>query len=421
MLLGVVALLGPLSALAAEPPAAAAQPAQPLTPSKLATDATPEPAPKHYAVTVGEPASPVECCPPCGPRGRTWVNFEWLYWATTGQSLPPLVAVSLPGTPRTAAGIVGIPTTEIVAGSSRVNDDVRNGFRVTGGFWLNDGQTFGIEGDFFFLGRSREGFGLSSVGSPVVARPFFNALTGQPDAQLVAFPGLAGTVTVDATSDVIGGGVNALHNLCCTPCGRVDFLLGYRYFSLTDEVAITEDLTAVDGSSGAVPGTRFQILDRFRTENDFHGGVLGLAGEKRRGKYFFAARASVALGTNYQTTRIDGSTTIAPPGGPGTTFPGGLLALPSNIGTYDRSEFAVLPEAMLRGGVQCTEHLRTYIGFNFLYLSNVVRAGDQIDLRVNPNQLPPATAAGGPPVPQFPNKTTDFFIYGVNIGAELRF
>ncbi len=348
-----------------------------------------------------------------------WVNLEWLYSATSGQTLPPLVTTSPAGTPR-AAGVLGPPTTVVAFGATRVNDDFRNGFRLTGGLWLDDVQTCGVEGNFFFLGRSRQGFAAASDGTTVLARPFFNVVTGLPDAELVAFPGLAGRVGVDATSDVIGGGVNARHNLCCTPCGRLDFLWGYRYLGLTDEVTVAEDLTATVAAGRVLPGSRYQIADRFRTENQFHGGVIGLAGERRFGNWFVAGRTSVAFGGVRQITSIDGSTTITPPGGSAVSLPDGLLALPSNSGRGERTEFAVLPEVNLRAGVQVTDTARVYAGYNLLYLSSVARAGDQIDLRVNPNQLPPV-AGGGPTFPQQPGRTTDFFIQGVSLGVELRF
>lgn len=372
---------------------------------------------------AGPPAACPSSCPaPCGPDGRVWVNFAWLFWAASGQPLPPLATAAPAGTARANAGTLGSPATSVLFGGRRANNDFRDGFRLSGGTWLDDDHRFGIEGDFFFLARSRDGFAAGSDGSRVISRPFFNALTGLPDAELVSFPGaLAGSVTVDSRSSVIGGGVNAVHNLCCSPCGRVDLLVGYRYFNLTDEVTVREDLTSLGGRANVPVGTRFQITDRFRTTNDFHGGVIGLAGERRFSAVFVGVRASVALGSNTQSTEIDGSTAITPPGGPRQVFAGGLLAQPSNIGRYERSVFAVMPEVGVRAGVQVTDAARVYAGYNFLYLSNAARAGDQIDQRVNTNQLPPRTATGGPAVPAFPDRTTDFYLQGVTAGVEFRF
>jgi len=398
----------------------------PAKPAPAVVAPTPAPVPPAFYIPapVVAPAAACapDCDPACGPAGTAWVNFQWLYWVTSGQGVPPLATASPVGTARPLAGTLGAPTTTVLTGGRRANNDFRNGFRVTGGLWLTDDHTFGIEGDFFFLGRSRDGFAAASDGSQVLARPFFNALTGRPDAELVSFPGvLAGSVTTDARSSVIGGGVNAVHNLCCSPCGRVDLLYGYRYFNVTDDLVIREDLTSLAGASRVPPGFHYQITDSFRTENNFHGGLIGLSGERRFDRLFVGGRASVALGGNTQVTEISGSTVITPPGGVPVVFPGGLLAQPSNIGRHSRTAFAVMPEVGVRAGVQVTDHARLSVGYNFLYLSSVARAGDQVDLRVNPAQLPPAPLGIGPAAPGFPAHTTDFWIHGVNAGLELRF
>jgi hypothetical protein len=312
--------------------------------------------------------------------------------------------------------------TDVLFGGRRENNDFRNGFRFTGGVWLNDQRTFGLEGDFFFLGQSRTTFTAAGNGTPILSRPFFNTLTGAPDAQLVSFPGVvAGKLQIATQSNVIGGGLNAVHNLCCTQTCRLDLLYGYRYFELTDSVTVRESLTTLAGQTLVPPGFQFQISDRFKTQNQFNGGVIGLSGENRVGILFFGARASVALGATREITDIAGTTLLVPPGVPPTALPGGLLTLPPNAGHNDRSMFAVMPEVGLRMGVQMTNYARMYVGYNYLYLSNVARAGDQIDLRVNPNLLPPGTAQPGPALPAFTPKTTDFWMQGINVGCEFRF
>ncbi|MGL6094448.1 MAG: BBP7 family outer membrane beta-barrel protein, partial [Fimbriiglobus sp.] len=345
------------------------------------------------------------------------------YWAVSGNPTPPLATASPPGTPRAAAGVLGAPGTTVLFGGDRLNNEFRSGFRVRAGTWLDDDQTCGIEGDFFFLGRSRESavFGTPD-GSQIVSRPFVNGVTGLPASELVSFPNvLAGTVSVDSTSDVIGGGFNFIKNHCCDPCGRFDWLLGFRYLNLRDDLTITENLTALPGSNVA-PGTRFVIRDRFQTTNDFYGVNLGGQTEQWYGRCFVGARAGVALGVSHQQVTISGSTTITPPGGVPTVSPGGLLTQASNIGTYTQNDFAVVPEVGLRVGCQVTDRARLFAGYNFLYWSSVARAGDQIDLRVNPGQLPPAQVPlVGPSVPAPRFVTTDLWMQGVSIGGEIRF
>lgn len=406
----------------ADPPKALpAIPAAPVDVAPKPADAAPKPAPvvvePDTRLTYHVNVPPTACATGCGPDERVWGQFEWLYWAGSGQSLGPLVTVSPPATPRATAGVLGQPTTLTQFGGRRANNDFRDGFRYTGGWWTDDARTTGYEADFFFLSRSREATALSSDGSAVIARPYFDALAGAPAAELVSFPGVvAGSVTADATSRVIGGGLSRLTNLCCDPCGRVDLVVGFRYLHLGDTVNVTEDLTALAIASRVTPMTSFVVSDRFATSNDFYGGVIGVSGERRYGSFFVGGKLSVALGGVVQTTTIDGSTTVG-----GVAQAGGLLALPSNAGSYRRSAFAVVPEAGLRAGFQLTECARVYGAYNFLYLSNVARAGDQIDPAVNPALLPPRGAVAGPAVPAFPDRTTDFWLQGVSLGVELRF
>ncbi len=427
----------------APPPKAATAPA-PTVPAPGMYPTVPASTAPVYAsaVPMGE-CGPTGCTPDClpacdclcGPPGRCWVSAEYLLWSASGQNLPPLVTTAPNGTPRNTAGAIGAPGTSILSGgSNNYNDNLRSGFRLRAGTWLDDCQRFGIEGDFFFLGQSRDRFNASSDGSRILTRPFFNSLqnrqdsqlvsfNGQPvfpDTQLVAFPGvLAGSVGVDSRSNFIGGGVNTLCNLCCDPCGRLDLLLGYRYLNLRDEVVITEDLTALPGSS--VPaGTRFQIRDRFRTDNDFHGGNIGFNYERRFGHFFLGVRPSVALGVTHTTVTIDGSTTITPPGGVAQVYPGGLLTQPTNIGRYESNTFSVVPEIGVRVGAQVTNNLRAFISYNYIYWSQVARAGDQIDLRVNTNQIAPAQPLNGPANPAFELRRTGYHVHGVGFGAEYR-
>lgn len=356
----------------------------------------------------------------CGPPGKCWISAEYLYWTAKGMSVPPLITTSPAGTPQAASGVLGQPGTGLLFPSSgKTNDDWRSGFRLRAGTWLDQCQRFGIEGDFFFLGKSNDQF---TAGGPpaLVSRPFVNVLTGLNDSELVSYPGvLAGTVDARTSSDFIGGGFNFIQNLCCDPCGRLDALYGFRYLNLRDEVVINENLTALPGSN--VPaGTRFLIQDRFRTSNNFYGGNVGLNYERRFGHCFLGVRGSVALGVTHSVTEISGQTTIISPTGVAQTYPGGLLTQGSNIGRYSSNSFAVVPEVGVRLGCQVTERLRAYVGYNFLYWSNVNRAGDQIDLGVNTNQIAPASGLAIPARPAYQPQKTDYWVQGISFGVEFR-
>jgi hypothetical protein len=75
----------------------------------------------------------------------------------------------------------------------------------------------------------------------------------------------------------------------------------------------------------------------------------------------------------------------------------------------------------VRLGAQVTERMRAFVGYNFLYWSNVARAGEQIDLRVNPNQIAPPQPLNGPALPAFTPRRSDYWVQGISLGLELRF
>jgi hypothetical protein len=125
----------------------------------------------------------------------------------------------------------------------------------------------------------------------------------------------------------------------------------------------------------------------------------------------------VALGPTQQMVNIQGSTLVN-----GTTrLEGGLLALSSNIGHYSRDVFTVVPEVGLNLGYQLTDHLRLFVGYNFLYWSSVVRPGNTVQRAINPNLLPGSTVMGGPDRPAFAFRGSDFWAQGVSFGLEFRY
>src|SRR5262249_6596375 len=105
-------------------------------------------------------------------------------------------------------------------------------------------------------------------------------------------------------------------------------------------------------------------------------------------------------------------------------LPGGLLALPTNIGDHSHDEFSVVPEFRINLGYQVTEHLRAFVGYTFLYWTQVVRPGEQINLNVNSTQIATSLLFGplaGPAQPSFSFRHSDFWAQGLNLGVEFRF
>jgi hypothetical protein len=128
----------------------------------------------------------------------------------------------------------------------------------------------------------------------------------------------------------------------------------------------------------------------------------------------------LALGTTDQTATINGETRFngMPP------VAGGFLALPgANIGRFSREMFTIVPELGLTLHYQLTDCVRVFVGYNVLCWSNVARAGDQVDLRVNTNRVPSlqGTTTAVTPGPMHTFTGTGFYAQGVNLGLEIRY
>lgn len=370
----------------------------------------------------------------CGvPRDRWWVRAEYLMWWMKGQALPALVTT---GSPADAVpGALGQPGTAILFGNSTVGDDIRSGGRFTVGWWCDDEHTLGVELGGFFLAPRSVNFFNGSGGTPALFRPFFNsgfafnADTGQfvpiapsEDAEKVAFPGmLAGNVGVRLQSQLWGYEINLRTNLCngcCEGCGyTVDGYVGFRGLGLDEDLSINENLASLDPR---VPGG-FIVVDSFRTQNRFYGGQIGFDSEFRLRRWFLDVNAKVALGNTHENATILGQTATTDSMGGVILSRGGLLALNSNIGHFSRDRFAVLPEVTFSVGYQVTDWMRLSVGYNFLYLSSVARAGDQVNRVVNPTGIPlNGGAVQGAAQPTFNFRGTDFYAQGINFGLEFR-
>jgi hypothetical protein len=374
---------------------------------------------------TGDGACCLDGCCACGDSYRLYGGVEYLLWWVSGMKLPPLVTTS----PPTSLGVIGMPGTTLVIGGNDAVDPMRSGLRATIGWWIDPEQTWAVEGTVFGLARQSKVLGANSPGFPLLARPFFDVLVGAQDSELVANPlipslpmllPLSGTVVVATTSELWGGQANVVRNIYRGPVTQVDLFGGFRYLSLLEKLDIGESL-AVPFTSPAAGGMSFLVADSFHTHNQFYGGQIGARGEVHLGSWFLNLRGGVSFGTTHQTAEINGYTVIAGPGTPALTFPGGLLAQPSNSGRFTNNTFSVVPEAGLNVGYQLTDYCRIFVGYSFLYWSDVARPGNQIDLGVNPLQVRPPRIAVGPARPAFYFKDSDFWAQGINLGVELRY
>jgi len=355
---------------------------------------------------------------------RLWFRGDYLMWWARGADVPPLVTTSPAGTDRDDAGVLGEDTTTILFGGDTYGSDTRSGGRFTMGYWLRPCQ-FGLQASYLFLGDESETYDASSEGDPILARPFFNVQDGEQDARLIAFEEggqrtiVDGSVHVDLTTSFEELEVlfrRVLHQGCS---GRLDFLLGYQSAVLEDGLRI-EESTVSRNQAGIVSGTTVDLFDQFDASNEFHGGELGLVFEERLCRWSLEMVLKLGLGSTHSQVAIHGRTVTTVPGFDPDPSPGGLLALPTNMGSYEQNHFAVIPELGMTLGYDLTCNLRATVGYTFIYWSKVARPGDQIDLDVNESQLS-GGALVGEPRPAFSWVTTDYWVQGLNFGFDYRF
>jgi len=351
---------------------------------------------------------------------------EYLMWWTRGTTLPPLITTSAPQ----FGGIPGFGNTTTVLGNGSFGDTFHSGGRITIGRWFGDGQCRGVEGRLFAINETNSNFTATTTQFPLLARPFFNVNAPfGPFSEVVADPARGvGGVNVNLQHSLWGAEVNYRRFLCGNPCARVDAIVGYRYLGMKDQLSITEEFvgTGVGATTvGGIPVAVGVVNDTFRTENHFHGGQIGLAGQLIRGRWSLDGRATVAFGNLTQMAEISGGQTLGLANGTVANFAGGLLALPgANIGRYTQNQFCVVPEVGLNVGYQLTSRLRFFVGYNFLYIGNALRPEGLIDSGVDVARIPNFPAGSTTPLPiarpapQF--NLSDYFVQGISFGVQFR-
>jgi hypothetical protein len=273
------------------------------------------------------------------------------------------------------------------------------------------------------------------TGQPAISRPLFDVLTGRSISALVASPGaLAGGIVTGASSQFAGANAGFVANLAYSTDFTFDALFGFRYLDLEEKLDIVQTTQALSGGAlvlAGMPVSALAIEDQFRTRNQFYGGQIGARGEYRFGPAFVRGIACVSFGPNHEVINIAGQTREL--GGAGASVPSGLLAAGTvgdanaptgNIGRQITNRFTVVPELTGQIGCALTPRIRSFVGYNFLYVSDVARPGTQIDLNVNPRLIPSSPSFGSLSGPAAPRPTlirNDFVAHGVQFGLEFHF
>lgn len=385
-----------------------------------------------------------------GPCEQLWGRVSYLYWRIEDMPVPQILAADAAGNP--------------LLGNTNVDFGNFSGGKIEAGTWLNACHTVGVEFGGFILQERDRTQSVASIGSTTINRPSFDPVTNRFQPFFVATPGvlaqgiapLSGSLSMQANSQLASGEFNFVRNLYYGCSWSFDALVGVRYIQLEEDLQLRQIsnqlLLPGPRPTPANPGfivdrqagfSTLEINDRFQTRNAFWGGQVGGRFEARRGIWFGSVTGKVALGNNHQVSVVTGETNAANPAGGRLGVVGGFLAVPggepainpftganlgvnplANAGTQKTDWFTVAPEIGLQIGAQVTHNVRVHVGYNFLYMNNVVRPGDVISNVVNFRFVPSTPdykLLSGSAQPAVRTSRDDFNAHGVELGVSVLF
>jgi hypothetical protein len=372
-------------------------------------------------------------------NNRLWLSTDYLLWWLKKSPLPvPLVTTTsdLTSQPPAALGQSG---TSIVLGNQDLGLGSHSGGRFGAGGWIDGHRSIGLEGDYFFLASRTVTQGVASTGqpgAPVLATPFFNADTAAESSFPLASPGtLAGGASLTLSDRLHGAEANGVVAVVSSPGLRFEVLGGFRYLDFRENLTFVTASTGIEPPDQSNNGLILNTLDQFDTDNRYYGWQVGVRGEYRFENLILGASVKLGLGDMDETTTINGAALTnffnTPPGCPFTGVPAqvvpgsGTFAQPSNVGRTSRHVFVFVPEVAARVGYQFAPWARAFIGYDFLYVSNVARPGELIDRNFNVSQTVQNAVAGNSAAPgSLPavNLTgSSFWAQGLNVGLEFRY
>jgi len=377
---------------------------------------------------------------PWNPGSRFWFNTDYLLWWVKDGPIPALVGVAPATTAPPPAGVLPGTTGLLAAGrfpggtsavatgrpDAEFEFEQHSGIRLSGGMWLDPAQRAGLEGSFFTLERRTASLPRAALANQAFGPLYFDPILGSNVLLQIARPIPAsrfGSVNIDGDNKLWGAEANARFD-CTVFSDRTDFIIGFRHIQFSESLAIHAVSNGVPGDP-ITDGTSVTKYDSFGTHNQFYGPQIGFAADRRYGDWFLDITGKLALGLMHQVVNINGFSTATLPGSPALTVPGGVFALPNNIGRHTEDRVAVIPEIIFTVGRQITPRLRAAVSWNFLYLSDVLRPGEQITRTIDSRPIPFAASPADPRVPVFQQpfgfRTSEVWAQGFNFSLEFRY
>lgn len=317
------------------------------------------------------------------------------------------------------------------------NQGLMNVFGFNLKMWLDHEHRFGLGGGGFMSeNRSRFDAVSGGPGGSTIQRPFFDAVTGLNSSLLVSDGSTNGFLGSIATRNAIrfaGADLHFRRNVHTSDSCRVDLFAGFRYYDLNESYTIDQStrigsqVVSVGGQPNLPTGSTVQLRDRSYSRNQFYGGEVGMFAHLSHGIFFGSMTPRLAFGPYHQVSRIEGETTSTVAGQ--NTVAGGLLAAGTapangNLGREIENRMGIAVNLAAQGGINLTEQLSLAVGYQFIYLGDVVRPITQFDPVINPRVIPVSNtfgASSGPIAPRNRMVRDSFYAHGATITLQLAY
>jgi hypothetical protein len=333
--------------------------------------------------------------------------------------------------------LYGAPFSPASGGNDKQSFPGFNGARLTVGYWLDDEQRYAVEASGFLLQTQTTTFQVrgNSAGEPGMRIPVFNSLPYapgggcDPDAPTVCVvPPTEDGVPLAVPGDLTGGAkiTNSLQlgELDLTgvlpiyrdAAWQVSGLVGASFLQLNEGLSLTADLEGLP-TSDLYAGQSGYSVDQFKTRNRFYGASLGLRGRYNFGPMFVEGTGRLSFGASQEVLTVNGGYRDFNAPFANNQGPEGIFAMPSDEGQFSRTNFAVVPVVQLKLGYNITPSITLSVAYDFLYDSNVIRPGDQIDRNIPKGQTfqqSGSTVSLVTPARLF--RTTDLYAQGISFG-----
>ncbi len=354
-----------------------------------------------------------------------WFDTRYLFGWFKKDRTQPLVTSGPVGS--AFPGTLDDPRTTVLYDGQRLHDQPYMGGQFAFGAWFDECQYCGGELEYFFFASQDTGSSATAngfPGTPGLYQPFFNPLTGAEDVFTVAQPGDAsGIIRITSRSDVNAAGGHFLFSFCRGMTFRCDALAGVRWLGLSEDLTMESNVRQF-GTPNRLPND-VGILDHFGTRTDFIGGDFGFKSHWVNNCWSWDLLTRVAIGGNHQIIRGDGFTGVTQFGFPTQFVHLGRYIGPANSGVFGNDTFAVVPEVGISVAYQPTCWFKLKLGYNWMYWTNVIRPGAQVDRVINPIGVPTRREFQSdiyePQRPGVAFNQTDIWLQAITLGVEFTF